>query len=121
MFRTALEWLSKNSVDGQTSDMQNVPNMDTETAAKPDSKPPKPSPKPVAIIHANFTIRGVNDEPATGEITLTEQIRAVERFVRWHTRQAEVGQSMLKKLDSIRKLSEMVNGPETVPAPTPVA
>lgn len=53
---------------------------------------------PVASIHTHFNLfRNIHEEK-TGEITVEEQIIAIERFIRWHTRQVAVGQTLLAKL-----------------------
>lgn len=53
---------------------------------------------PVASIHTSFNINRNIHEAHTGPITLQEQIKAMERFVRWHTRALEVGKQLLGRL-----------------------
>jgi hypothetical protein len=58
--------------------------------------------KPVASVHTHFNIfRDVHD-PKTGDVTIDEQIKAMERFVRWHERQVWVGQQLLTQLRGIK-------------------
>lgn len=61
-------------------------------------KVPKARRVPVASIHSHFNIfRDVN-VAHEGDVTLAEQIKALQRFVRWHTRQVEVGKQLLADL-----------------------
>lgn len=68
----------------------------------------------VAHIASHFHINRNIHDPNTGPVTLAEQVLAVERFVRWHERQVEVGQKLLAQL----KAAEAAEAPtpEAVPA-----
>jgi hypothetical protein len=70
----------------------------------------------VASIHTHFNIfRNVN-EPGAGDVTIAEQIKAMERFTRWHERQVQVGRELL---DSLRRVAvaEALAAETETPAP----
>lgn len=57
--------------------------------------------KLVAQIHSHFNLfRNIHDVHI-GPVTLDEQIKALERFVRWHERQVQVGSALLEQLRRI--------------------
>lgn len=66
----------------------------------------KPKKVPVASIHTSFHIFRDIHEAHTGDVTLEEQIKAMTRHVRWHQRQVEVGQTLLKQLEAQRGSTE---------------
>lgn len=70
-----------------------------------DDKPKKAAAVPVASIHAHFNIFRPNEAP-TGPITRDEQIAAVDRFLKWHRRQVELGQQLLKELAAAKAAEE---------------
>lgn len=54
----------------------------------------------VASIHNHFNLfRNIHDAH-DGEVTIEEQIKAMERFVRWHERQVVVGKRLLARLEA---------------------
>lgn len=55
---------------------------------------------PVASIHTSFNINRNPHEAHEGDVTLDEQIKAMTRFVRWHKRQVEVGELLLRQLSA---------------------
>ena len=55
-------------------------------------------PKNLASIHTAIIIQ--QTEPVSGDVTLDEQVKAVQRFIRWHERQSRVGKELLAKLVS---------------------
>lgn len=52
----------------------------------------------VVDVHSHFHINRNIHDAHEGPITREEQIKALERFVNWHTRQVAVGQIMLTTL-----------------------
>lgn len=52
----------------------------------------------LAQIHVHFSIHGDSTETLEGEILVAEQVKAVERFIRWHERQVATGRLLLDKL-----------------------
>lgn len=66
---------------------------------------------PVASIHTHFNLfRPINDK-TEGPITLTEQIKAVERFVNWHERQVQVGKALMHRLINSASIKELIDLP----------
>lgn len=53
----------------------------------------------VASVHTHFNIFRNCHDPKEGEVTIAEQITAAGRFLRWHQRQVEVGENLLRKLE----------------------
>lgn len=58
--------------------------------------------KPVASIHTHFNIFRDVHEAKTGDVTLDEQFKAMERFIRWHERQVRVGKQLLGRLEVVK-------------------
>lgn len=55
--------------------------------------------KHVISVHTHFNIyRNVHDAHE-GDVTLTEQLKAAQRFVRWHERQVIVGKALIHKIN----------------------
>jgi hypothetical protein len=52
---------------------------------------------PIASIHAHFNILSEKDPVNDGPVTDEEKIKALERFVRWHERQAAVGKELIAR------------------------
>lgn len=53
---------------------------------------------PVVSAHSHFNIFRNPHDAHEGDITVEEQIKAVDRFIRWHKRQVEVGNKMMAQL-----------------------
>lgn len=72
-------------------------------------KPPKPrykDRKQVAAIHTHFNIYRDIHDAYEGEVTVDEQLKAMERFIRWHKRQVEVGQKLYAQLVRYKQFME---------------
>lgn len=54
--------------------------------------------KLVARFTSHFNIFRDINEPREGEVTIEEQVKAIERFVRWHERQVSVGRTLLSRI-----------------------
>ena len=67
----------------------------------------------VASVHAHFNIFRPTDAP-DGPVTRDEQIAALTRFVRWHTRQVELGQQLLKELEAAKAAEASASAPALV-------
>lgn len=52
----------------------------------------------IASIHAHFNVFREAGEVQAGPVTPDEQVRALERFVRWHERQVVIGKELLARL-----------------------
>jgi hypothetical protein len=66
----------------------------------------------VAVVHAHFGINTKQAPALSGEFTRDEQVKAIERFVKWHERQAAIGRDLMRRL-----LKESATAPvEEVPA-----
>lgn len=63
----------------------------------PDKKKLAQLPR-AAQIHAHFTIYGTPQDVPDGDITSEEQKKAIERFIKWHRRQLQLGEALLKQL-----------------------
>lgn len=73
----------------------------------------------VASIHTHFNIFRNPHDARSGEVTLEEQIKAATRFLKWHARQVEVGQKLLKRLLDLQQSPDPIqeepfNGPSGV-------
>lgn len=55
---------------------------------------------PIASIHSHFNIFRDVHEKGDGPITHEEQVKAVQRFIRWHERQVEVGKRLLANIEA---------------------
>lgn len=59
----------------------------------------KPAKKPFASVNTHFTLMGTVDV-ATGDVPVAEQVQCVDRFIRYHERQAAIGRELLKKIST---------------------
>lgn len=57
----------------------------------------------IAQISTHFNLFRAVHDAHTGDVTIAEQIKAIERFIRWHERQVGVGRALLRQLQRIEK------------------
>lgn len=60
----------------------------------------------IASIRNHFNIFRSEDSEHEGEVTVDEQLKAMERFIRWHTRQVEVGRKLHGQLMRYKQFQE---------------